>query len=67
MKIVTSSYRVISIEGEYSEGIWFPKWDVFKEVSVFGIYLYGEIINKEAFSDKKDAEDFLKMIEDGRR
>jgi hypothetical protein len=67
MKILTSSYRVISIEGEYLEGIWFPKYDVFKEVSVFGIPLYGKIINTKAFSDYKDAEDFLKMVEDGRK
>ena len=67
MKIITSKYRVISFEGEYLEGIWFPKFDVFKEVSVFGISLYGKIINNEAFSDVKDAEDFLKLVEDGRK
>lgn len=67
MKIITSSYRVISIEGEFLEGIWFPKFDLFKEVSVFGFSLYGEIINNEAFLDIKDAEDFLKLLEDGYR
>ncbi len=67
VKILTSSYRVVSLEEECIEGLYFPKWDVFKEVSVFGISLYGEIINRKAFSDKKDAEDFLKIIEDGRK
>lgn len=67
MKIITKSYRVISIEGEYLEGIYFPKYDIFKEVSVFGFSFFGEIINKEAFFNRKDAEDFLKLVENGRK
>jgi|LakMenEpi03Aug12_release.lakeMendotaPanAssembly.Ray.scaffolds.fasta_scaffold2761076_1 hypothetical protein len=62
MKIITSTYRVISVEGEFLEGIWFPKYDVFKEVSVLGFSLFGEMINRESFNDKKDAENFLKML-----
>lgn len=66
MKIITSTYRIISFEGEELEGIWFPKYDVFKEISVFGFSFHGKIINSEAFSSFKDAEDFLKLVEDGR-
>lgn len=62
MKIITSSYRIISIDGDYLEGIWFPKYDIFKEISIFGITFHGKIINNEAFLSMKDAEDFLKMI-----
>lgn len=63
MKAINSVYRVISVEGEYLENAYFPKFDVFKETSVFGFSLYGEMVNKEPFNDRKDAEDFLKMIE----
>jgi phage head maturation protease len=62
MKRITSTYRLISVEGEFLEGIWFPKYDVFKEVSVLGFSLFGEMINRESFNDKKDAENFLKML-----
>lgn len=65
MKIINSTYRIISVEGEWIEGLWFDKFDIFKEVSVFGFSLYGEMVNKEPFNDMKDAEDFLKMIENG--
>lgn len=63
MKIINSTYRIISVEGEYLEGVYFPKFDVFKEVSVFGFSLYGEMVNREPFNDIKDAEDFLKLVE----
>lgn len=63
MKILTSKYRIISVEGEYLENVYFPKFDVFKEVSVFGFSLYGEMVNRELFNDMKDAEDFLKILE----
>lgn len=66
MKILTSTYRIISIEGEELEGIYFPKYEVFKEISVFGFSLHGKIINNEAFSSIEDAEDFLKLIDNGR-
>lgn len=67
MKIITTKYRVISFEGEWLEGIWFDRFDIFKEVSIFGFSFYGEIVNSEAFFDRKDAEDFLKLVEDGRK
>lgn len=67
MKKYKTIYRVISIEEECVEGIWFPKYDVFKEVSVFGFSLYGKIVNNEAFSSFKDAEDFLKLVENGEK
>jgi hypothetical protein len=67
MKIINSVYKVISFEGEWSEGIYFPKYDVFKEVSIFGFSLYGKIVNSEGFSSIKDAEDFLKLVEDGEK
>jgi hypothetical protein len=63
MKVLTSTLKVISIEGEWLEGIYFPKYDVFKEVSVFGFSLHGRIINNEAFLSIEDAEDFLKLLE----
>lgn len=67
MKIITTKYRIISVEGEYLKDMWFPKWDVFKEISVFGISLFGEMVNREPFSDRKDAEDFLKLVENARK
>lgn len=67
MEIITSSYRVVCFEEDFSDGIWTPKYDVFKEVSFFGISIYGKIVNNEAFLNRKDAEDFLKLTEDGKQ
>ena len=67
MKILTSTYRIISFEGEELEGMYFPKYDIFKEISVFGFSLHGKIVNNEAFSSFKDAEDFLKLVENGEK
>ncbi len=67
MKILTSTYRIISFEGEELEGVWFPKYDIFKEISVFGFSLHGKIVNNEAFSSIEDAENFLKMVDNGEK
>lgn len=67
MKILTSTYRIISFEGEELEGMYFPKYDIFKEISVFGFSLHGKIVNNEAFYYVKDAEDFLKLVENGEK
>jgi hypothetical protein len=54
--VITKKYRIIFFEG---------LWNVFKEVSIFGCSLYGEMLNNRGFINKEDAEELLKVIEDG--
>lgn len=59
MKIKSNKYSIIT-EWEIVGKEHFPIYNVLKETFIFNFSLFGEIINKQPFTDFEEAVEFIK-------